>query len=285
MAEDETLTIEKTPIDTDKLAMCDTKYPIILVSGMGFKEHNFVLNYWGIIPDYLKERGGMVFTANQDAFCSHVENGIKLKSRILDILEKTKKKKINIIAHSKGGIEARYMISKLEMGDKVASLTTIGSPHRGSGIADIVVGKIPLGRFAAARMVNIYAMIMGDKQPDSLRAVVQVTTEAMDLFNKDVIDHPNVYYQSYASHVNKEYPNFLWRSLAGFLFISDGKNDGLVSVESAKWGDFKGIIKTEEAPSLNHADQVGLFRFSGNPAFKATRFYADLLKDLKKSGF
>ncbi|MBK7505201.1 MAG: hypothetical protein IPI52_09105 [Bacteroidetes bacterium] len=93
MAEDETLTIEKTPIDTDKLAMCDTKYPIILVSGMGFKEHNFVLNYWGIIPDYLKERGGMVFTANQDAFCSHLENGIKLKVGFLDILEKTKKKK------------------------------------------------------------------------------------------------------------------------------------------------------------------------------------------------
>lgn len=285
MIETEAKKIQKTPVNTEKLSLCDTKYPIILVSGMGFKEHNFALNYWGIIPDYLKERGGMVFTANQDAFCSHLENAIKLKNRILDILEKTNHRKINIIAHSKGGLEARYMISKLDMGNKVASLTTIGTPHRGSGIADIVVGKIPLGKFAAARMVNIYASIMGDKQPDSLRAVVQVTTEAMALFNKEIIDHPKVYYQSYASHVNKEYPNFLWRSLAGFLYISDGKNDGIVSIESAKWGDFKGIIKTDEAPSINHADQVGLFRFSGNPAFKATRFYAQLLQDLKKSGF
>lgn len=281
------LRIEKeiSNISTNKLSTCDTKYPVILVSGMGFKEHNFVLNYWGTIPDYLKERGCLVYTANQNAFCSHVENAIKLKARILDILENNGQQKINIVAHSKGGLEARYMISKLDMGEKVASLTTIGTPHYGSGLADIIVGKVPLGKFAAARMVNIYARIMGDKRPDSLRAIIQVTKEAMTLFNNEVIDHPSVYYQSFASHVNQSYPVFLWRSLAGFLYITDGKNDGLVSVESAKWGNFRGIIKTEKAPSINHADQVGLFRFSGNPAFEVQKWYANLLAEFKRDGF
>ena len=41
-----------------------------------------------------------------------------------------KNEKVNIIAHSKGGLDARYMISKLNMGEYVASLTMISSPHR-----------------------------------------------------------------------------------------------------------------------------------------------------------
>ncbi|MBX7225011.1 MAG: hypothetical protein K1X55_03215 [Chitinophagales bacterium] len=270
--------------DSEKLGYCDTQYPLILVSGMGFKEHNFILNYWGTIPDYLKSHGAEVYTANQDAFCGHVENAMKLKKRINDILNKTGKEKINIIAHSKGGIEARYMVSKLNMGSKTASLTTIGSPHHGSGLADIIVGKIPIGRFAAARLVNIYAMLMGDRRPDSLRAVVQVTTEAMKRFNKEVENHPDVYYQSYASHVNKQYPNIMWRTMAGLLYVSDGKNDGIVSIESAKWGNYQGLIQTEASPSINHADQVGLTQFSGNLAFDAHNFYLELVRALKTAG-
>lgn len=64
-------------------------------------------------------------------------------------------------------------------------------------------------KFATARLVNLYATLMGDKRPDSLRAVVQVTTEGMKQFNNEVPDSVKVYYQSYASHVNKEYPNML----------------------------------------------------------------------------
>lgn len=269
----------------EKLDFCDTQYPVILVSGLGFKDEINIADYWGKIPDFLKAHGCEIYTASQDAFNSHVDNAIKLKYRILDILKTSGKEKVNLIGHSKGGIESRYLISKLGFGDKVASLTTLGSPHRGSGIADIVVGRIPLPKIAIARLINIYGMLLGDKRPDSMRAAVQLTKLAMDNFNKDVPDIEGVYYQSYASHVNHAYPSIMWRTLAGILHSIDGDNDGLVSIESSKWGNYRGVIKTEKCPSISHADMIGLKQFSIVRDFKAHWFFANIIHDLKERGF
>ncbi len=269
----------------ERLDYCDSKYPFILVSGLGFQDKNAIINYWGKIPEFLKAHGCEVYTAYQDAFNSHVDNAIKLKYRIIDILEKTGHEKINIIGHSKGGIESRYLASRLGMENKIASLTTLGSPHRGSGIADIVVGRVPLPRIVLARLVNIYGRLMGDKRPDSMRAAVQLTRLSMENFNKDVPDVPEVYYQSYASHVNRSYPSVLWRSLAGILHPLDGNNDGLVSIESSKWGEYRGLITSEKYPSISHGDMIGLIQFGGIKEFQAHWFIARLIHDLKLKGF
>lgn len=268
----------------EQLDYCDTQYPVILVSGLGFQDQNAILNYWGRTPDFLKKHGCEVYTAYQDAFNSHVDNAIKLKKRVNEILEKSGKAKINIIGHSKGGIEARYMVSRLGMEEKVASLTTLGSPHRGSGIADMIVGRTPIPKIVVARLVNTYGRLMGDQRPDSLRAAVQLTHAAMERFNEDVPDVPSVYYQSYASHVNKHYPSVLWRSLAAILYTTDGKNDGLVSIPSAQWGNYRGLIQTEKAPSISHADMIGLAQFS-NANFDAKWFFAHIINDLKLRGY
>lgn len=268
----------------EKLSYCNTKYPIILVSGLGFNDQNKIINYWGLIPDFLKAHGAEVYTANQQAFLSIPDNSVKLKYRILDILEKSKADKINIIGHSKGGLEARYMTSKLGMHDVVASVTTLGTPHRGTHLADIVLGKIPIPNFALSRLINIYAKIMGDERPDSMRAVMQVTTQLMQQFNEDVLDISGIYYQSYAGHINKEYPSTLWRALAGIIKPFEGKNDGMVGIDSAKWGEFKGIIKSENTSSVSHGDMIGLTRFMVNNKFDAKSFMAIVLNNLKERG-
>ncbi len=268
--------------EAQKLSHCDTKYPVILVSGLGFHDQNRVLNYWGLIPDHLKQHGCDIYTAHQEAFISIPDNALKLKFRILDILEKTKKDKINIIGHSKGGLEARYVASRLGMDEHISSITTLGSPHRGTHLADIILGRLPLPKFATARLVNLYATLMGDKRPDSLRAVVQVTTQGMNQFNEEVPDSSKVYYQSYASHVNKEYPNILWKTIAYIIRPYEGKNDGMVGIESCKWGNYKGIIQSGTASSVSHADMVGLTQFFGNPNFDARIFFTDVIHELKK---
>ena len=273
------LTAIMTP--EQKLSYCDTNYPVILVSGLGFQDQNRLLSYWGNIPDYLKLHGCDVYTAYQDAFISIPDNAIKLKFRILDILEKTKKDKINIIGHSKGGLEGRYLASRLGMDEHISSITTLGSPHRGTHLADIILGRLPLPKFATARLVNLYATLMGDKRPDSLRAVVQVTTESMKRFNEEVPDSAKVYYQSYASHVNKEYPNILWKTMAYIIREYEGKNDGMVGIESCKWGNYRGIIQSESAPSVSHGDMLGLTQFFGNSKFDAKAFLADVIHELK----
>jgi triacylglycerol lipase len=268
----------------EKLSYCDTRFPVIFVSGLGFHDQNRLMNYWGLIPDFLKQHGCDVYTANQEAFISIPDNAIKLKYRILDILETSKKDKINIIGHSKGGLEARYMVSRLGMDDQVSSITTLGTPHRGTHLADIILGRLPIPKIATARLVNIYARLMGDDRPDSLRAVVQVTTDGMSKFNEEVQDVDGVYYQSYASHVNKDYPNVLWKTLAGIIKPYEAKNDGMVGIESSKWGNYRGLMHTSDAPSVNHADMVGLTQFFGNPKFDSKRYLAKIIHELKGMG-
>lgn len=177
------------------------------------------------------------------------------------------------------------MISKLGMENMVSSLTTLGSPHIGSGIADIIMGAIPIGKFAVARLINIYARLMGDMRPDSYRAARQVTTQAMSRFNDEVPDMSGVYYQSYASHINKHYPSILWKTLAGILHTVQGNNDGLVSIDSAKWGEYKGLIATQKHPSTNHADMVGLSQFGSLRSFHAEYFIAQIVHELKLAGY
>lgn len=270
---------------TSELSYCNTKYPTILISGLGFHDQHRIMNYWNTIPDFLKSKGCTIYTANQEAFISIPDNSIKLKFRILDIMDKTKKDKVNLIGHSKGGLEARYLASKLGMEKHIASVTTLGSPHQGTYLADIILGKLPIPKFATARLVNLYAMLIGDRRPDSLRAVVQITTDAMKQFNDEVPDASKVYYQSYASHVNKEYPNVLWKTMAYIIREYEGKNDGMVGIESCKWGNYRGLIQSETAPSVSHGDMVGLTQFFGNPKFNANQFYADLIHDLKLRKF
>ena len=57
--------------------------------------------------------------------------GEDIKKKILEVIEKTGCEKVNIIAHSKGGLDSRYAISILGMDKYTASLTTISTPHRG----------------------------------------------------------------------------------------------------------------------------------------------------------
>ncbi len=282
-----TLTLQTYPmaeiitLDNDQLTQCNTKYPVLLVSGLGFHDNHRLMSYWGNIPNYLKEHGCTVFTANQEAFLSIPDNAIKLKFRILDILEKTGAQKINLIGHSKGGLESRYVASRMGMEDAISSITTLGTPHHGTHLADIILGKLPIPKFATARLVNLYALLLGDSRPDSLRAVVQITTDGMKKFNDDVPDMSAIYYQSYVSHVNKEYPNVLWKTLAYIIRPYEGKNDGMVGVESGKWGKYRGIIGEDTQQSVSHGDMVGMTQFFGNPKFDAKTFFVELVKDLK----
>ena len=133
--------------------------------------------------------------------------------------------------------------------------------------------------------MNSFAELAGARRTFLLRAGFQVSKKAMARFNEEVPDSDKVYYQSWAAHVRRDYPNTLWKALASILHITDGKNDGLVGVESAKWGNFRGIIGSESATTISHADMVGLTQFSGHHGFKAKEFIAGIVHELKEMGY
>ena len=97
--------------------------------------------------------------------------------------------RVHLIAHSMGGLDARYMITKLDMAPRIVSLTTIGTPHHGSPIADLVsAGTQPLLR----RFVEHLGV--------DVRGLADLTTAACQRFNTEVLDMPTVHYFSIAGH-------------------------------------------------------------------------------------
>lgn len=228
------------------------RYPILLVHGLAFRDHKY-LNYWGRIPKRLEELGAQIFYGNQDGNGTIEDNGLFLMERINEILEQTGASKVNIIAHSKGGIDCRYMISHFNMGKKVASLTTIATPHHGCKILD----KVPRYLLRVHSIhINVLMKLTGDKRPKAYKAYNSLKESYMEDFNKKYLDDPSVYYQSYAFSMQKDVILWLFHK-----FINKyGENDGQVTVESAKWGDFKGVYRSNSKRGISHAHEIDMYR-------------------------
>lgn len=123
--------------------LCASRYPIVMLHGIGFRDLQY-FNYWGRIPKELVRNGAIVYYGHQEAWGTIENNAQIIKETIHKVLEENHCDKVNIIAHSKGGLDARYLISGLHMEDQVASLTTISTPHRGSELLNIL-NKLPDG--------------------------------------------------------------------------------------------------------------------------------------------
>ena len=261
------------------------KYPILLVHGMGFRDNKYIC-YWGRIPKMI-ETANTVFFGNQDSNADIETNGHFIAERIRHILEQTGAEKINIIAHSKGGLDSRYAISKLGLGERVASLTTISTPHHGSKSVDILV-KLPkfLIKFVCF-FVDCWFRILGDKKPCTYKAISSFSTTAAEKFNADVPDCDNVFYQSYAFIMKKPTSDiFMWMTNM-FVNLIEGENDGLVTPESAKWGEFKGTYKAIGKRGISHCDEVDMRRrpFSkkaGDDVSDILDVYKQIIVDLKE---
>ncbi|MBO5891665.1 MAG: alpha/beta fold hydrolase, partial [Oscillospiraceae bacterium] len=154
--------------------MDKTRYPIVLVHGMMAKDFRFWRAFRGI-ANFLKAQGVTVYITNQDGVGAVSTNAAQLKEEILNILKKENCEKVNLIAHSKGGVDSRYMISRLNMAEHVASLTTLSTPHHGSGLSRRLV-RMP--RFMAriiAFFTNLFYRICGDRKPDIFQLGLDLT--------------------------------------------------------------------------------------------------------------
>ena len=248
------------------------------LSGSGY------FNYWGRIPAELKRNGAAVYYGSQEAFGTIAYNGEEICRRILAICRETGAEKVNIIAHSKGGLDARYAISALGMGERVASLTTMNTPHRGCRFVDYAC-RLPDGfyRFVAGCFDRTFAKF-GDKNPDFYTATHQFATKASEEFNRAVPDVPGVYYQSYTSKMRGMFSHLLLSVPYCMIKPLEGDNDGLVSVDSAKWGEFRGVFSSGRLRGISHGDIIDLTR-QDYRGFDVLETYVAIVSELKGKGF
>ena len=262
--------------------VCKTKYPILLVHGLGFRDWKY-FNYWGRIPAELIRNGATIYYGHQEACATVVTNAEHIRNKVLEILEETGCEKVNIIAHSKGGLDSRYAIAKLGIEDYVATLTTVGTPHHGSQVTDLA-NKLPdsfyrkVADFADKRFKKL-----GDGNPDFYTACHQLNTDYAEQFNEEIKDSEKVYYQSYTSVMKNAFSfdilGFTWLLLSRY-----GRNDGLVTEESAKWGSFKGVYESKRIRGISHGDTIDLKR-EDYKGYDPREAYVEIVSELKEMGY
>ena len=263
--------------------ICATKYPILLVHGVFFRDFR-QLNYWGRIPGELTKNGATVFYGEHSSAASVADSGAELSARIAAICKETGCEKVNIIAHSKGGLDSRSVLAG-PMGARVASLTTINTPHRGCGFADYLLSKVPAGmQKSVAQAYEAGARKLGDPSPDFLAAVQDLTAARCTAFDAAHPAPEGVFCQSVGSVQRGagggRFPlNFSYR-LAKYF---DGENDGLVALPSMWWGDNRIHLRAPGSRGISHGDMIDLNR-EDIPGFDVREFYVQLVADLKNRG-
>ena len=265
--------------------ICKTKYPILMVHGVFFRDIKH-LNYWGRIPDELIKNGATIYYGEQHSAASVDDCAKELEARILKLVQENGYEKMNVIAHSKGGLDMRTAIAKTSIAPYIATLTTINTPHRGCEFADYLLNKIPQAQQQMiANTYNMAAEKLGDTNPDFMAAVTDLTSSACTKRNEIVKDDPNIYYQSVGSVLAKpsagQFPLNMTYHLVNLF---DGRNDGLVGEKSFPWGHDYNMIIGAGKRGISHGDMIDLNRenFDG---FDVREFYVQLVAELKRKGY
>ncbi|MGN0346168.1 MAG: esterase/lipase family protein [Lachnospiraceae bacterium] len=281
--EEETIKLRQNALRKEE-QICKTRYPILLVHGVFFRDSKY-LNYWGRIPGELEKNGARVFYGNNESAVSIAQSAEEIKMQIQKVLQETGCEKVNIIAHSKGGLDCRYMLAKLDMAPQVASLTTINTPHRGCIFADYLLQKISeKQQQRIAKTYNSALKKLGDTNPDFLGAVSELTASSCRVFNEEIKDAPGVYYQSVGSRMKRvtsgKFPLTMTTTLVKHF---DGPNDGLVGKDSFPWGEKFTYLQNRGNQGITHADMVDLNR-KNIRGFDVREFYVQLVRELAERG-
>jgi triacylglycerol lipase len=248
--------------------------PIVLVHGLfGFDRIRVgswtLLNYFPGIPRFLEAAGNRVLIPRLSPTGGVADRAAQLKG----FLERESPgEPVHIFAHSLGGLDSRYMISQLGMGRRVLSLTTLGTPHRGSTFADWGIRR--LGRL----LRPVFSLFGVPTQ-----AFFDLTIASCRRFNEQVHDVPGVRYFSVAGrHEDSNLWTPVWLLPHRIVLDAEGPNDGVVSIASAAHGESLEVWEGDHLSLVNwlnpFARHRGLWR---DPAPR----YAPLVRRLADEGF
>ena len=246
----------------------ECRHPIVLAHGwMAFD--SFVPpgmprpEYFRGVREHLEAKGHRVYVSRVSPLA-----GVRRRAeQFAEQLANIDAEKVNIIAHSMGGLDARYAISRLGLSGRIASLTTIGTPHYGTPLADTSLILRELPRLHRALMAQLGLDFDG---------IHDLTTPHMLTFNDAVPDVPGIRYASYVGWVRGGVRDVHTLLAPGFAYLNrrTGNNDGMVPAASQRWGTVLGEVHAD------HWAQIGWSR-----GLDAKGFYSDVARSLAQSGF
>lgn len=246
--------------------------PIILIHGIGARAHYGPVPYFYGLPEMLQKQGIQFHAVNLPAWRSFHQRAEELKKQI----EKNfPEGKLNLIGHSMGGLDARYLISKLGFADRIASLTTIGTPHHGTPLADLALA--PVGGPERTWVRRFFSSL-----GYPVEALDKLTPRyCREELATDGAAHSKVAYYSTTSAIPKR--DAARRSLPLFWLSNrmirktEGENDGMISVDSARFGEPLAVFAGDHYAQIGQI--VGRSRGLDYPAL-----YRMILRNLARRG-
>ncbi|RKH65585.1 esterase/lipase family protein [Corallococcus llansteffanensis] len=262
-----------------------TKYPIVLAHGMaGFDSLFGVLDYFYGIESNLKSGGARVYITHVPQFNTSEARGEALLAQVQDVLARTGAAKVNLIGHSHGGLDVRYVAAVRP--DLVASVTTVGTPHKGAELADYLRARISGGSFTesvlgyfASNLGLVLGLLSGHTQPqNAIGALGALTKTGTSAFTaKFPAGIPTTSCGSGAATGTQGQRYYSWSGTDPFTNVLDASdyamklssffygesNDGLVGRCSSHFGT---VLRDNY--DMNHLDEV-------NQVLGITAFFTD----------
>jgi triacylglycerol lipase len=254
------------------IAVPSLRTPIVLVHGLfGFDRlqvaGRVLLDYFPGIPEMLRAAGNRVVVARVSPTGGIAERARQLRTLIE---RESPNEPVHVIGHSMGGLDARYMISRLGMAPRVLSLTTLGTPHRGSSFADWGMKRF---RSLVCPLFDFVGL--------SSRAFLDLTTGSCRRFNAEVRDVAGIRYFSVTGRLPPERVAWQWHVPSQIVNRHEGENDGIVSALSARWGE---DCETWEGDHMNLVNWPQP-QVAGAYATEFQPRYASLVRRLADCGF
>jgi triacylglycerol lipase len=306
--------------DPDAHPRTPTKFPILFAHGFNASTVQWAFSDAAITA--LENDGHQVFQGDVPPFDTVPVRATQLLQEVQNALQSSGASQINLVCHSMGGLDCRYLASAggLGQGGLVASITTIATPHQGTPVADQALVLLNAASFADP-LLDALAALWGQtfsdqsSQANVLGALQALAVANAPAFNANTPDAQGVYYQSWAgvatvfggmdSAIASGCRGQLLNStatgrveallLANVPSVGGGltnsiPNDGLVQLQSAVYGTFQGCIPTDHIEEVG-AVQVGLATTGPQQGINQVtgwdpvRFYRNLAYQLADLGY
>lgn len=260
----------------------ELQYPVLLCHGYGAIASLVKPSPLYDVAMFLRAHNIQAFAPNIVPYATieiRAENWVRVINRLFDQLSH---QKLNIIAHSMAGLDIRYALSKMDITDHVASLTTVSTPHRGTSLAELSLKTPDAIKEKMADLLDWMGnRVYPGTKSDSVGSAEQLTRSYVnEEFNPNVPDVETIPYYSFSSAVGKGTPHpikVISRYQNNYIYQQEGINDGMVSVESSIWGEH---FKTS---NISHLEQMNLrVKDERTPLFES--FWLDVVRTLQKKG-
>lgn len=252
-----------------------------------------LIKYWGGLDTYLRSQGAKVTTPGSSPINSIGTRATLTRDALVPWMAANNCSKVHLIGHSQGGLVVRYLASNTSLGftSKVASVSTVDAVHKGAPLADIVLAVIPgwLQPFANTALGLLAQLFYGAKPMDVISMGQSLAVSTVNSFNNATPNVSGLKYYSYGNHMAwadpiqhllmaPTYP-ITWAG--GLYYGLGGSNDGVVPLESQKWGTWKGEASSWwYATGIDHLQATNL-EWSGQNYFDVTGWYLGIAQTAK----